>query len=53
MITHIDGIPIEKLELWQVNDLMQVYPGDEYGGCWLTVNRPGEVLRKLVWIYGK
>ncbi|WP_320053826.1 PDZ domain-containing protein [uncultured Acetobacteroides sp.] len=53
VITHISGIPVEKLEPWQASELMRSFKGDETSGCYLTVIRPGEILRRVIYVFGR
>lgn len=53
VITHIDGIPVEKMEPWQASELMRSYAGDDTGCYYLTVMRPGEILRRVIQICGQ
>ena len=54
VITHIDGIPVEKLEPWQARELMRSFTSDEKGGCcYITFIRPGEILRRVIQVCGK
>jgi TPR repeat protein len=53
VITHIDGVPVDKLEPWQASELMRTFSGDQDGNFYLTVVRPGEILRRVLPLHGK
>lgn len=53
VITHIDGIPVEKMEPWQARELMRSFTDDQTGCYYLTFMRPGEILRRVIQICGR